>query len=244
MNQKNQFKLAILLALVSFFPSSVFALGTYAEGSLVGKIIQFESRGIIFESYEGVMEVTKFEKEEKCDAAKDECFAPKKTKIDFSVRTDKPELINLLMKSINQELLLGYNVHRIKAISLSSDMEVITAAKQESAAPAEQGDKLAVAKSGGKRNFSVSGKVLQLDYQGTFIGTYEGLYLDESRGKVHPFSVTSEQMAKYALTAMKGSSKYNMGISVAYATGFRKSDYDLFEINYKEPAGGVTATVN
>ena len=72
MNQKNQFKLAILLALVSFFPSSIFALGTYAEGSVVGKIIQFESRGIIFESYEGVMEVTKFEKEEKCDATKDD----------------------------------------------------------------------------------------------------------------------------------------------------------------------------
>ena len=51
-------------------------------------------------------------------------------------------------------------------------------------------------------------------------------------------------MAKYALAAMKASGKYNMGISVAYATGFRKSDYDLFEINYKEPAGGVTATVN
>jgi hypothetical protein len=244
MNKKNQLKLGILFSLLSIFPSSLFAFGTFAEGSVVGKIIQFESRGIIFESYEGIMEVTNFEKEEKCDAAKDECFAPKKTKIDFSVRTDKPELINTLMKSINQELLIGYNIHRIKSISLSSEMEVLTAGKQESSAPVEQGDKLAVAKSGGKRNFSVSGKILQLDYQGTFFGTYEGLYLDESRGKIHPFSVTNEQMAKYALAAMKASSKYNMGISVAYATGFRKSDYDLFEINYKEPAGGVTATVN
>ena len=61
MNQKNQFKMAIFLALVSFFPSSVFAFGTFAEGSVVGKIIQFESRGIIFESYEGVMEITNFE---------------------------------------------------------------------------------------------------------------------------------------------------------------------------------------
>ena len=211
MNQKNQLKMAIILALVSFSFFYFFAFGTFAEGSVVGKIIQFENRGIIFESYEGVMEVTNFEKEEKCDASKDECFAPKKTKIDFSVRTDKPELINLMMKSINQELLIGYNIHRIKSISLSSEMEVLSAAKQESSALAEQGDKLAVAKREEKEIFSVSGKILQLDYQGTFVGTYEGLYLDESRGKVHPFSVTNEQMAKYALAAMKASGKIQYG---------------------------------
>jgi hypothetical protein len=244
MNKKNQFRLGFLIILVSFLPTSLFAFGTYAEGSVVAKIIQFESRGIIFESYEGIMEITKFESEEKCDGAKDECFTPKKTKVDFSVRMGKADLINFLTKNINQELLIGYNIHRIKSISLSSDMEVLSAAKQETSAPSEQGDKLAVSKSGGKRNFSVSGKILQLDYQGTIFGTYEGIYLDEARGKVHPFSVTNKQMAEYALVSIKSSAKYNMGISVAYATGFRKSDYDLFEINYKEPAGGVQATVN
>ena len=241
MKLKNKFHLVLFISLLSFIPSSLFALGTYAEGSLVGKVIQFESRGILFESFEGVMEVTSFEKEEKCDEAKDECFSPQKKKVDFSVRMSNAETVNFIRQNMQQELLINYNIHRITAISLSSAMEVISAAKQETTVPAEQGDKLVVSKSGGKRKFSVSGKILQLDYQGTFIGTYEGLYLDETKGKIHTFSVTSEQMAKYALNAMKGSNKYYMGISVAFATGFRKSDYDLFEINYKAPAGAVYA---
>ena len=244
MNIKNQFKAMILLLSVSLFPGSIFAFGTYAKGSVVAKIIQFESRGILFDSYEGVLEITGLDKDEKCDEAKDECFTPVTQKMDFSVRPENADLVNYLQKNLNQELLLQYRVHRIKAIALSSDMEILSAAKQEASVPAEQGDKLIVAKSGSKRNFSVSGKVLQLDYQGTFIGTYEGLYVDAIRGKVHPFSVTSEQMAKYAQVSMKSSTKYNMGISVAYATGFRKSNYDLFEINYKEPAGGVHTSMN
>lgn len=244
MSIKNQFKVSLFIILASFLPSSVFAIGTYAEGSVVGKIVQFESRGLVFESFEGLMEVTKFEKQETCDEMKDECFSPKITKIDFSVRLENADLVNFIRKNMNQELLIGYNIHQIKAISLSSDMEVLSAVKQESAPAATQGDKLAVQKSGGKRNFSVTGKILQLDYQGFLIGTYEGLYFDETKGKVHQFSVTNEQMAKYALAALKSSPKYYMGISVAYVTGFRKSNYELFEINYKEPAGGVTATVN
>lgn len=239
MKLKNKFHFLLCISLLSFIPSSLFALGTYAEGSLVGKVIQFESRGILFESFEGVMEVTSFEKGEKCDEAKDDCFSPQKKKVEFSVRISNADTVNFIRQNMNQDLLLSYNIHRIEAISLSTDMEVVSAMKQEPVVSAEQGDKLVVSKSGGKRNFSVSGKILQLDYQGTFIGTYEGLYLDETKGKVHTFSVTNEQMAKYALSAMKGSSKYYMGISVAFATGFRKSDYDLFEINYKVPAGAV-----
>lgn len=244
MNIKNQFKVAALFWTISFFPASLFALGTYAEGSVVAKVIQFESRGILFESFEGVLEMTSFVKDEKCDETKDECFTPVKQKMEFSVRPENAELVNSLQKSLNQELLLQFRVHRIEALALSSDMEVVGASRQESSVSAEQGDKLIVAKSGSKRNFSVSGKVLKLDYEGTFIGTYEGLYMDEARGKVHAFSVTSEQMAKYALVSMKSSTKYNMGISVAFATGFRKSNYDLFEINYKEPAGGVHTSMN
>ncbi|MBK8397642.1 MAG: hypothetical protein IPL26_20710 [Leptospiraceae bacterium] len=241
---KNHLRLCLITIWVSLLPSSVFAIGTYAEGSLVGTIVQFESRGIIFESYEGLMEITKYEKDEKCDQLKDECFSPKVSKIEFSVRLSNSELVNFIRNNMNKELLIGYNIHQIKSISLSSDMEIIAAAKQESSALSTQGEKLIVNKSGGKRNFSVTGKILQLDYQGFLIGTYEGIYLDETKGKIHPFSVTNEQMAKYALTAMKASPKYYLGISVAYASGFRKSNYDLFEINYKEPAGGIPATVN
>jgi hypothetical protein len=227
-----------------FLPSWLYAIGTYSEGYLTAKILQFESRGIIFKSYEGIMEVVTFDKKEKCDETKDECFTPTKTKLEFSVRPEKADLVNLLNKNVNQELLLQYRIHRIEAIALSSELELLSAGKQENAVPASQGDKKIVSKSGSKRNFAVSGKILQLDYQGTFIGTYEGLYMDEARGKVHPFSVTQADMAKYAWGSMKSSASYSMGISVAFATGFRKSNYDLFEINYKEPAGGVHSAKN
>ncbi|HMZ60715.1 MAG TPA: hypothetical protein PL048_18210 [Leptospiraceae bacterium] len=228
---------------VFFFSSSVSALGTYAEGWATAKILQFESRGIIFTSYEGSLELTSFNKEEKCDEAKDECFAPVKQKLDFSVRPENSEVVNFLNKHVNQEVLIQYNIHRITAIALSSQFEVLKAQKQETSAPANA-DKLVIKPTGSKRNFSVSGKIVQLDYQGTLIGTYEGLYLDETRGKIHPFSITSEDMAKYAWNCMKANEKYNMGISVAFVTGLRKSNYDLFEINYKAPAGGVVPPVN
>lgn len=225
-------------------PGSLFAIGTYAEGSILAKVIQFESRGILFTSYEGILEITGVNKEEVCEEEKDECYTPVKEQINFSVRSDNAEVVNFLNKNINQEVILGYVVHRIKSLVLSSEMEVLSAGKQESGIPEGVGDRLIVKKTGTKRNFSVSGKVVQLDYQGTFIGTYEGFYLDEVRGKVHPFSVTDESMAKHALKTMKGSTKYNLGISVAFVKGFRKSNYDLFEINYKEPAGGVYTSSN
>jgi hypothetical protein len=244
MYQNSKIKEALIFFFFLFVQLNLFSIGTFAEGSVVAKLIQFESRGIIFNSYEGVLEITTFNKEEKCDESKDECFAPIKQKINFSVRPENAELVNFLSKSVNQEVLFGYRVHRITAIALSSEMEVISSSNQISNLPPDHGDKFAVSKSGSKRNFSVSGKVIQLDYQGTFIGTYEGLYLDEARGKVHAFSVTSEQMSRYAQNSMKSNQKYNMGISVAFATGFRKSDYDLFEINYREPAGGINTSMN
>lgn len=230
----------LLLLLILFFNGKIFAFGTYSEGWVNAKIIQFESRGLIFESYEGIMEISNFSSEEKCDEEKDECYTPTKKQIPFSVRPENADTVNLLMKSISQDLLLNYRIHRIEAIALSSDTEVTLAIATVTSIPTElESDKLIVSKTGSKRNFSVSGKVLRLEYQGTLIGTYEGLYLDEVRGKVHPFSITDEKMANYAWATMKSSMKYNLGISVAFATGFRKSNYDLFEINYKAPAGGV-----
>ncbi len=186
---KNHLRLCLITIWVSLLPSSVFAIGTYAEGSLVGTIVQFESRGIIFESYEGLMEITKYEKDEKCDQLKDECFSPKVSKIEFSVRLSNSELVNFIRNNMNKELLIGYNIHQIKSISLSSDMEIIAAAKQESSALSTQGEKLIVNKSGGKRNFSVTGKILQLDYQGFLIGTYEGGYITTGPGLMIGFVI-------------------------------------------------------
>lgn len=233
--------LGIFLFLFSI--SSVFSIGTYAEGKVIGKLTQFESRGLIFNSYEGSIEISDFNKEEKCDESKDECFMQTKKMISISVQPDNVDVVNLLNKSLNQEFVFEYNIHRITPISLSSDFEVLKVYRQESSQNLVQGkDKFQVNKSGGKRNFSVVGKILKLDLQGTFVKTYEGLYVDEVRGKVHLFSVTNEEMAKFALESMKQNGKFFFGISVAYVNGFRKSDYDLFEINFKEPAGGVIKT--
>lgn len=228
-----------LLCFVCFIPFPIFAIGTYAEGWVVTRILQFESRGILFTSYEGTMEINDFDAKEVCLEEKDECFRPTKKVIPFSVRPDNGELVNLLSKSVNQEVLVKYRVHRIAPLTLSTDNELLQGQNQIAAIPEGQGERLVVKRTGSKRNFSVSGRVLQLDYQGTLVGTYEGLYLDEERGKVHAFSVTNPEMASYAWNAMRGKNKYFLGISVAFATGFRKSDYDLFEINYKVPAGGV-----
>ncbi|WP_010570619.1 surface adhesion protein Lsa26 [Leptospira broomii] len=221
--------------------SSVSALGTYSEGWTVAKLIQFESRGLIFDSYEGFLEVTTFDKNEKCDENKDECFTPTKQKVAFSVRPEMTEVVNFLSKSLNQEVLIQYRIHRIEPIALSTDFEVLVAQKQETVLGKDIADKFIGPKTGSKRNFSVTGRILSLEYRGTAIGTYEGIYLDEARGKVHPFSVTNEEVATFAWSALKYNLKYYLGISVAFATGVRESHYDLFEINFKSPAGALEA---
>ncbi|XDD51316.1 hypothetical protein AB3N59_06025 [Leptospira sp. WS92.C1] len=225
-----------------FFSSSVFALGTYSEGWAVVRLTQFESRGIIFDSHEGLIEFITFEGSEKCDSSKDECYAPLKEKIEFSVRPENSDVVNFLSSNLNQEILIQYRIHRIEPIALSTDFEVVAAQKQFTGMPRDAADKIIVTKTGSKRNFSVSGRILQLEYQGTAVGTYEGLYFDEIRGKVHPFSVTNEEVANFIWNTMKFGTKYYIGVSVAFATGWRKSDYDIFEINYKAPAGGVYTT--
>lgn len=249
---------SILFLLFSASPS--FAFGTYSEGWTVGKLLQFESRGIVYESYEGIIEVTGYDPSEVCDAFRDKCFTPTKKKVNFSVRPENADLVNFLSKQLNQTIIIQFNIHRVQAIALSSDVEVIHAQYQENIIPQTDSlsdpkqkmtvwvqahdtpqpiEKMSGKKTGGKRNFSVTGRILSLEYKGTMVGTYEGLYLDESRGKVHPFSITSDEMAEFAWKALKYNGKYYMGISVAFVTGLRQSDYDLFEINFKEPAGGL-----
>lgn len=232
-------KLGFLLSL-SFvvMTTPIFSIGTYAEGYVVGKILQFESRGIFFESYEGIMEISSFDPKESCDESKDQCFSPTVKQVEFSLKPENADTISLISKNVKQTLLMRYNIHRIEPLTISSEMEILEATVLTESKPAEVPARLVVGKTGGKRNFSVNGVVLQLDYQGTFIGTFEGLYRDEQRGKVHPFSVTNEQMARHIYNVMKTSSKTNLGVSVSYIEGFRKSDYDIFEVNFDGPASG------
>ncbi|TGK00150.1 hypothetical protein EHQ53_04880 [Leptospira langatensis] len=235
--------ISILFAGIFFLlTSSLSAAGTYSEGWTVAKLIQFESRGLIFDSYEGTIEVTTVDTSENCDDQKDACYTAVKKKVDFSVRPENPDVVNFLTKNLNQEVLLQYRIHRIEPIALSTDFEVIGAQLQDRSAPKDLQDKFVVPKSGSKRNFSVSGHILSLEYKGTMIGTWEGTYLDEVRGKVHPFSITDEEMANYATKTLKYATKYYMGISVAFTTGWRESHYDLFEINFKAPAGALDPT--
>jgi hypothetical protein len=232
-------KYLVLISSILLIPNSIFAIGTYSQGWVVAKIKQLESRGIIFTSYEGVMEITSFNPKEECDETKGMCFTPEKKDIEFSIKPENADLINLLNQSINKELILEFNIHRIKSLALSTDFELLDGKDLAPTVPEDHPDKLIVERSGSKRNFSVNGKILQLEIQGTLIKTYEGLYLDETRGKVHPFSITNPKMADFAWKSMKSTTKFFLGVSESFVKGFRKSDHDIFEINYKEPAGGV-----
>ncbi|TGK15169.1 hypothetical protein EHO61_15890 [Leptospira fluminis] len=235
----NNLSLWLLTGIVLFSASSVSAIGTYSEGWAVAKLTQFESRGLIFDSYEGTLEMMSFDASEKCDEMKDECFTPVKKKVPFSVRPESTDAVNFLNKSLNQDVLVHYRIHRIEPLALSTDFEVLAAQKQDTVLAKDIAEKLAGPKTGSKRNFSVTGRILNLEYKGTLIGTYEGIYLDETRGKVHPFSVTNEDIANFAWSAMRFNLKYFLGISVAFTTGARESHYDLFEVNFKNPAGAL-----
>ncbi|MGJ4745620.1 surface adhesion protein Lsa26 [Leptospira sp. SA-E8] len=243
---------------VLFSQTPAFALGTYSEGWTVAKLTQFESRGIVYESYEGVIEVLTYDPAEECDETRDECYMPMRKKANVSVRPENADVVNFLMKNLNQTILIQFNIHRVQPIALSSSIEVVNAQYQENIIPhstpvkdpsgritvwvqahdtSHPIDKMVTNKTGGKRNFSVMGRIVSLEYKGTIVGTYEGLYMDESRGRIHPFSITSEEMAEFAWKAMKYTGKYYLGVSVAYVTGVRESHYDIFEINFREPAG-------
>lgn len=223
----------LLLALMA---TPVMAIGTYAEGwMVVKKLNKVESQGIMFDSYEGELVVTSYEKGEKCSEDDYECFTPLDKTIAFSVRPENKEVVNFLQQHKDESFLIQYRIHRIESLGLNTDFEITNAImpSPEAASPAP---KLQVSKTG-SRQFSFKGRFLKLAYQGTAVGTFEGLYLDEKTGKVHPFSVTNEQMAKHIYDVMKTGKSVYVGISDAIVTGFRQSDYDVYEVNEEEPAG-------
>lgn len=242
MTNKQRFPALILSLLFALsFPVALQAAGTYAEGwMLIKKLTKFESGGLIIESWEGEALVHSFDPQEKCDEKQYQCFTPKDRVLKFSVRPENGKTVNFLRR--HKDLggyLVHYQIHRFEALALSTEFEVIDVASRTSDRPANIPAKKIVEKTG-SRNFSFHGNVLQLDYRGTALGTYEGLYLDQRTGKVHPFSITNEQMAQYIFKAMKISTPYYMGVSVALVIAFpRESDHDIFELNFLEEAGGV-----
>ncbi|MDH5655993.1 MAG: hypothetical protein OEZ34_08805 [Spirochaetia bacterium] len=226
-----------ILFLLSAFPS-VHAIGTVDTGWMyVEKIKKLESRGLFFDSWEGIFEVTSYDKKEKCDKKKEECFTPVDKDQPFSIRKNNSKAVQFLRKKdVEGDFLIRYRIHRIEKLTLSSRFEVLDIIEIEKKPPENFPRKLVVKRTG-YRNFNVEGEVLRFGRQGICFKTFEGMYRDKRSGKVHPFSVTQKEMADYVYTAMKYSEPFNIGISDAIAKAVRKSDYDIFEINYDEKAG-------
>ncbi len=198
------------------------------------KIVKMESSGIVFESYEGTGEITSYKQDEVCNDRENECYTPVTEKVNFSIRpeTENGALAKRLQKKMDQEVLVRYRYHRIEPVALGTNFEILEVNDLDHPTGEEKlPEQFSVEKTGSKRNYYLAGRILRLEYVGTVIGTYEGIYLDSQRGKVHPFSITSKEMAEYAWKAMLLKRDYVIGLSQAYVTGFRESHYDLFEVN-------------
>jgi len=229
--------ITILIFLYFGFVFQLFGLGTYAEGRAIVRVIKLVSGGIFFESFEGVFEIASYDQNQECEQMED-CFTPQKKQIEFSVAIENKETIKFLQDNINKVILIDYKIHRIEPIALSTNFEVLKAYPFKTNLPADFPLKF-VAKKTGSKNYSFYGKVLQLEYRGTAVKTFEGIYYDRQKDKIRPFSITSEDMANYVKQTMEYTKEYHIGISQSIIKGFRETVFDIFEINYKERAGGV-----
>lgn len=227
--------LIILLLFISNF--SLYAFGTYAEGRAIVKVIKLTSGGILFESYEGVLQIASFDDDEDCENFED-CYTPQLQEIEFSVRVENKETIKFLLNNLNKVILIDYKIHRIEPIALSTGFEVLQAYPFKLNLPGDFPTKFVVKKTG-SRNFSFFGKILQIEYRGTAFKTFEGIYYDRKKDKIRLFSITNEDMANYIKKIMEYNKEYHIGISKAIVKGVRETTFDIFEINYSEPAGGV-----
>lgn len=232
---------AAALVVTLLFPATTWALGTYATGQvLVQKLTKIESRGIIWESFEGEAEVLFYNSSEKCVEKDYQCYTPVKGTLKFSVRPENAKVVNFLRKQKDKGgFLLNYRVHRFEAAALEENTEILDYQERVSGKPAGLEDRTQLVEKPGSRSFSVHGRILDLADRGTLIKTYEGLYEDTKNGKVHAFSINDEKLAQTALKAMTTTDPYYMGISVAVVSVWYSTDHFLFEINFKEEAGGV-----
>lgn len=230
-------KRTLVLLLVLASASPVFGFGTYGEGKAIVYLKSMSSKGIIFESYEGVIEIASFDEDEKCDKPED-CFTPLKEEIRFSVRPESKETVQFLQRNPDRVMVIEYRLHRLKPVALSTSFEVLKAGPLRETQPGDFAW-MFVSKKTGSLNYSVYGKILRFEYRGTAVGTYEGIYYDRKADRIVPFSVTDEAMARHVYLCMDSLQEYNMGISRAIVTGMRESKLDIFEINYRESAGGI-----
>lgn len=240
--ETRKFSVGLTLLLAAFAlltpARALFAIGTYSEGAAVVQIVKLEQSGIIFDSWEGQLKRATFDPAEDCSETDNQCYKPEAETLEFSVDVENKETADFIRRNVGREMLVRFRIHRIAPLSLDSDFEVVSAEAWAEAPPADLPPVQRIDRSGGKRSFSIYGRVLRLEYRGTVVGTWEGLYYDQERRKVHPFSLTDEAMAQHILRAMSSAKPYFIGVSVAYVAAVRDTNYDLFEINYNEAAGG------
>ncbi|MBX7058841.1 MAG: hypothetical protein K1X75_12310 [Leptospirales bacterium] len=224
------------IALIGSLASPALALGSYAEGWVEITIKKFESSGVLFNSFEGTGEIVSYDKDESCNDEDHQCYTPTRETMSFSVRPETRDAVNALRSAVDKTVLIRYRIHRVEAAALGSSNEVLEVVFAD-ARPADLPERMVVRQTGGRRNFSVQGRILSFRSEGTAVKTYEGLYLDSHTNKVHPFSVTDENMAAHIERVIQTSGLYYLGVSEAYVSGLRHSNFDIFEINFNESAG-------
>lgn len=223
----------LILCLLPFQASGLLAMGTYSEGWAVIQIIRLEQSGLFYNSFEGKLRWASYDEDEECNEKEDQCFTPISVERKFSARPEEKKLISFLKNNEGREMLIHYKIHRFEPVALSSNFEVLEAFVWKDNPSNDTPLKMAIPRSGKLRAFTLYGRILRLEYKGTVIGTYEGLYLDQKRRKVHPFSITDENMAEYAKKVIRGRRSYHMAVSQAYVATVRDSDFDIYAINYK-----------
>lgn len=229
-------RLFYLILILSTLP--LHAFGTYGEGKAIVALREFGRKGIFIDSYEGSFDIASYNQNEKCEDPQD-CYTPDKESLRFSIREENKDLIQFMLKNMDRVMVIEYRIHRIKPIALSTSFEVLKASGIKATQAADFPWKYVSKNRTGSTDYSVYGKVLRLEYRGVAVGTYEGLLYDRRKDKVTPFSVTDEAMARHIYLCIDSGQEYNIGITRALVTGWRDSKLDVFEINYRERAGGV-----
>ncbi len=205
--------------------------GTKYEGSdgfAVVRLKNLEKAGVVFTNWVGTVEVAGYNGVESCD---EECYTPTIEVVPFELADDDELLVNFLRANQGNVMFVRYDLP-----TFGDEWQIVDARPWIKTPPPGLPSVLRVKPSGARRNFSLYGRVLRLQREGTFGNIWEGLYMEKDGRRVHPVSITSDEVALFLEKAMASQEYYYMGISVAFFSGFRNSAHDIFEINYKQQA--------
>ena len=227
-------RLVFGLLLLALPVTSIFPMGTARDGWMIVKLEKFgvDEFGA-WKSFEGTFHLAGFDDDEECEEEDNWCYTPTLVAEDFSIREENLQLAYFMKENVGKAMLVHYRKHRTEPWGMNTKFEVIEAYPRIDQKPEALPDMLAVEKSGTSRNFWIYGRVLKLEREGVTYKTWEGLWYDKQRDRVHPFSLSSDEMASYIQKTMYSDQMYYIGVSKARITWWRHTDYDIFEINYK-----------